>query len=159
MALFVDSISKTDPTLKANLIANWGAAIPAAKAKAVGVPWAAQIKSATTFNDLLFNALGSKINPGVNALCEKGVNGFKADIWVRDEPVEKTKYATLVKAVLAGKSDSAKLHSAHRNVCGTDPGTFMCATQLTLARYLHFSSTSTTRPLPPGCKPSSTKPP
>ncbi|KAJ4383399.1 hypothetical protein N0V86_001446 [Didymella sp. IMI 355093] len=118
MALFVDSISKADPTLKSNLIANWKAAVPAAKAQAVSVPWAAKVKSATTFNDFLFHALGSKLNPGVNAICDKGVNGFKADVWVREEPVEKTKYSNLVKAVLAGKTDSAKIHSAHRNVLG-----------------------------------------
>ncbi|KAJ4987111.1 Killer toxin subunits alpha/beta 4 [Stagonosporopsis vannaccii] len=100
MALFVDHISKGDATLKANLIANWKASVPAAKAKAVNVPWAAQLKSAMEFNDLLFHALGSKINSGVNALCDKGVNGFKADVWVREEPVEKTKYSNLVKAVL-----------------------------------------------------------
>lgn len=157
MALFVDYISKADPTLKTNLIANWKAAVPAAKAQAVRVPWAAQIKSATAFNDFLFHALGSKINPGVNALCDKGVNGFKADVWVREEPVEKTKYSNLVKAVLAGKTDSTKIHSAHRNVRSIGTKMPLCTTKLTIDRSSACSSTSTTGLLLPGCKRSSIK--
>jgi hypothetical protein len=139
MALFVDHISKTDPTLKTNLIAHWKAAVPLAKAKKLNLPWASEIKSATTFSDLIFHALGSKINPKVNALCDKKVNGFKADIWVGDEPVEKKKHENLVTAVLNGKTDSAKIHSVHRNVSLPTSRNLMSPTKLTIDRSLACS--------------------
>ena len=140
MALFVDHISKTDPTLKTNLIAHWKATVPLDKAKKLNVPWVSEIKSATTFSDLVFHALGSKINPKVNALCDKKVNGFKADIWVGEEPVEKKKYQNLVTAVLNGKTDSAKIHSVHRNVSLFGPSNLMSPTMLITDRSLACST-------------------
>lgn len=146
MALFVDHISKTDPTLKTNLIAHWKAAVPPEKAKKLNVPWASGVKSATTFNDLVFHALGSKINPKVNALCDKRVNGFKADIWVGDEPVEKGKYEALVTAVLNGKTNSNKIHSVHRNVSLLASNHLMCTTKLIIDRSLACSIILTIHP-------------
>jgi hypothetical protein len=142
--LFVNHISKTDPALKTNLIAHWKAAVPIDKAKKLNVPWASEIKSATTFSDLVFHTLGSKTNLKVNALCDKKVNRFKSDIWVSDEPVDKKKYENLVTSVLNGKTDSAKIHSVHQNVSLPGSSNLMSPTKLIIDRSLACSIILTT---------------
>jgi hypothetical protein len=94
--------------------------LAAAKAL-IGIPWASNLKQTRknplTFNDVVFQAMGSKLNPNANVLFDEEVNGIKKSLWTGEDPVHKIKYSSLVQDVLDGKVNSAKLHSVHRNVC------------------------------------------
>lgn len=125
MGKFVLWLAGTDKVLRQNIILNWPAKADLAVAKKLKVPWASGLtgtkKNPLTFNDVVFQALGSRNNPKVNVLFDDQVNGIKKLLWNGDDAVEQNKYTGLVTDVLNGKINSAKLHNVHRNVRGAHP--------------------------------------
>jgi hypothetical protein len=118
--MFLDTLSGGDKTFQANLKKLWDANVDTVKVKALtNIPWRTLLPKSLTFGNLVFHAMGSKINPNANVLFNKEVNNMKEGVWVQDDLVEKDKYKALFEGVAQGKEDSAKLHSVHRNVGDT----------------------------------------
>jgi hypothetical protein len=115
--MFLDKLANSDKTFQANLQKLWNAKVDLPKFKSLtSIPWRNGLSGSQTFSNLVFHAMGSKVNPQANVLFNKEVNNMKEGVWVKDDLVEDKKYKALYEGVAKGKTDSAKLHSVHRNV-------------------------------------------
>jgi hypothetical protein len=136
--MFLDTLAVGDTTLEANLKKLWGTNVDPVKVKGLtNIPWRKTLPKSLTFGNLVFHAMGSKINPNANVLFNKEVNNMKEGVWAKDKLVEEKKYKALFEGVAKGKTDSAKLHSVHRNV--GDTGSHRPElTRLTVSRYSQY---------------------
>jgi hypothetical protein len=115
--MFLQDLAGGDKTFKANLKKLWLADVDTVKVKALtNIPWTEVLPKSLTFGNLVFHAMGSKINPKANVLFNKEVNNMKEGVWTKSKLVKDDKYKALFEGVAQGKTDSAKLHSVHRNV-------------------------------------------
>jgi hypothetical protein len=70
-----------------------------------------------TFNALIFDALGSTMNPTDFVLCEAEINSMKEHLWHNVDPMELGKYRLAVKEAMTGAVHSQEYLSALRTVC------------------------------------------
>jgi hypothetical protein len=120
--MFLADLAKGDKTFQANLEKLWNAKVDLPKFKSLtSIPWRNGLAGSQTFSNLVFHAMGSKVNPQANVLFNKEVNNMKELAWTKERLVQKDKYQALFEGVAKGKTDSAKLHSVHRNVGDIGP--------------------------------------
>lgn len=75
-----------------------------------------------SLNDVIFEALGSTRNVKDFVLCEKGINGFKANLWADTAPAAEEKWISTTKMSATGELPSNEHLSGLRTV-----GTFSSA--------------------------------
>jgi hypothetical protein len=120
--MFLDKLANGDKTFQANLEKLWEAKVDLTKFKSLtSIPWRNGLAGSQTFSNLVFHAMGSKVNPQANVLFNKEVNNMKELAWSKQGLVQKDKYKSVFEGVAKGKIDSAKLHSVHRNVGDIGP--------------------------------------
>lgn len=78
--------------------------------------WTGKDADKATINNLVYQALGSYNNREDFVLCEAAINSIKKTVWVGDQPVEKTAFNKVYKAVKEGKIASNRFLKPIRTV-------------------------------------------
>jgi hypothetical protein len=73
-------------------------------------------KNRRTFNALIFDALGSTMNPTDFVLCEAEINAMKEHMWGDKDLMQLDKYRTAVNEAMTGAVHSNEYLSALRTV-------------------------------------------